>query len=375
MDFVTYLNAYPVNERLLIERHGFRPTNPFEDAILNYGLQFTYPLYSGGRIKQEINLAEAGVMIASARTRLSRQELIFNVISTYYVYLKLQSVLDANVALLGSVMDSRRIAKQQFAVGRSAKLDLLILDARVSSTKTQLTVVRNAIERTLSTMSAVLALPPGTNLDIVGTLDVAESSTYNDETQGALLLERQDLVAIRAEIKAQKHLVEIARSRSRVQLDSSAFLGGYTGNSGETQGDVKIFINLRVPLYSGNTLPSKERETLIRLEELQSRLQYAERNAMAEVEQAAIELNSTRARLKSGRLTVELAQEALRIERQKFQQGRGTGNDLLLAEDVVLRAKTDYAAAQSDNLLALTALRFATGEIEQSFAAGLINYE
>ena len=77
-------------------------------------------------------------------------------------------------------------------------------------------------------------------------------------------------------------------------------------------------------------------------------------------------MNSTWARLDTGLLAVELAQEALRIERRKFQQGRGTGNDLLLAEEVVLRAKTEYAAAQSDSQLALAALRFATGQIQQT---------
>ncbi|MCZ6470250.1 MAG: TolC family protein [Gammaproteobacteria bacterium] len=366
VDFVTFLNAYPVNERLLIERHGFRPSNPFEDVILNYGLQLTFPLYTGGRLKEEINLAEAGVKIALARTNLSRQELIFNVTSGYYTYLKLQSVLDANEGLLRSVMESRRIAAQQLAVGRTAKLDLLKLDTRVSSARTQLVVVRNAVDRTLSALSALLGLPPGTGLNIVGNLQVAVTSTSIDEAQFSARLERQDLIAIRAEIKAQKHLVEIARSKFSPQLNSSVFLGGYTGNSGETQSDAKIFINLRMPLYSGNSLQSKERETLFRLQELQLRLEYAERNAMAEVEQALIELNSTWARLDTGLLSVELAQEALRIERQKFQQGRGTGNDLLLAEEVVLRAKTEYAAAQSDSQLALAALRFATGQIQQT---------
>ncbi len=112
-------------------------------------------------------------------------------------------------------------------------------------------------------------------------------------------------------------------------------------------------------------MAANERQALFRLQELQAQLDYVERNALAEVDWAMIELNSTRARLSTGQLSVELAQEALRIERRKFQQGRGTGNDLLLAEEVVLRARTEYAAAQADSQLALAALRFATGQILQ----------
>jgi len=371
LDAVAFLNAFPINERLLIERHGFRPrSNPFEDVILNYGLQMTVPLYTGGRIKREINLAESGVAAALARTNLTRQELIFNVTSAYYAYLQLQSVLDANEALLRSVTESRRIAAQQLAVGRTSRLDLLKLDARVSAAQTQLTIVRNAEGRTLATLTALLALPPDSPLKIVGELKVAATPMSTRQARNAALTERQDLIALRVEIAAQNLRVGIAGSRFRPQLDSSVFAGGYTGDSGETKSDVKIFINLRYPIYSGNTLQAKQRESLIRLEELKARLADAERSAMAEVEQALIELDSTKARLNTGLLAVTQAQEALRIERRKFQQGRGTGNDLLLAEEAVLRAKTEYAAAQSDSQLALTALRFATGQIEQPLDAG-----
>jgi len=371
VDFVSSLDHYPENERLLVERNGFRDSNPFEDTILRTGLQLTYPLYTGGRIKQQVGAAEAGVKSATARTNLFRQKLILNVTRAYYSYLKLQSVLDANEGLLRSVMDSRRISAQQLAVGRSAKLDLLILDARVSAAQTQLTVIRNAVDRSLTTLAALLALPPGSKLKIAGSLQAAESSIDNDGARTTALLERQDLASIRAEVEAQRNLVEIARSRSGPKLDSSVFLGGYAGGSGETQGDVKISVNLIIPLYSGHSLQAKERQTLFRLQELQAKLAYFERNALAEVDRSLIELASARARLDTGQLSVRLAQEALRIERQKFQRGRGTGNDLLLAEEVVLRARTEFAAAQADSQLALATLRFATGQIEQAIDGNL----
>jgi len=93
------------------------------------------------------------------------------------------------------------------------------------------------------------------------------------------------------------------------------------------------------------------------------------------VDRSLIELASARARLDTGQLSVRLAQEALRIERQKFQRGRGTGNDLLLAEEVVLRARTEFAAAQADSQLALATLRFATGQIEQAIDGNLAENE
>ena len=98
LDVVSDLLAFPLNDRLLIERHGFRPqSNPFEDVILNYGLRATMPLYTGGRIEKEIALAEAAATASLARTDLTQQGLIFNVTSGYYTYLRLDTVIEAGV--------------------------------------------------------------------------------------------------------------------------------------------------------------------------------------------------------------------------------------------------------------------------------------
>ena len=66
----------------------------------------------------------------------------------------------------------------------------------------------------------------------------------------------------------------------------------------------------------------------------------------------------------AGWRAVGRADEALRVEREKFQHGRGTGNDLLIAEEEVLAAGTKYAAAIGESQIAAIALRLSTGELE-----------
>jgi len=166
VDAVSSFLYVPLNDRLLIERHGFRPTkanagdNPFQDKILNYGVRVTLPLYTGGRIQKEVSVAEAGVAASRAAAELTRQELIFNVTSAYYTYFRLREVIKANQALVRSVEESRRIASQRAKIGRAARIDVLRLDARLSAVESQLTVARNNLDRIAETMKALLALPP-----------------------------------------------------------------------------------------------------------------------------------------------------------------------------------------------------------------------
>ena len=354
----------PIRDRLLFERHGRRrPDNPFQDTILNYGVEVRLPLYTGGRIRREIRVAEAEHVAAQSRADLTRQELIFNVTSTYYTYLRIQHDVAARESLVRSVEESRRIAREQAALGRVARIDVLRLEARLAQVESELAIARNGLDRSVATLKALLALPSAFALQVAGELSPAQPAYDFETARAATLAMRPDLIALRRKIAAQRERVGIAKARQWPTVDASALYGFATGED-RTANDAKFFLNLRLPLFTGDVLPAKKRKAFARLRELEARLAAAERRALAEVERALIDLSSTQARMTAGWRAIERAEESLRVEREKFREGRGTGNDLLLAEEALLRARTQYAAAVADSQIADAALRLATGELE-----------
>ena len=353
----------PIRERLLFERHGGRKDNPFQETILNYGIEIRLPLYTGGRIKREINVAEAEVAAAASRSEVTKQELIFNITSAYFTHLRILHDIAAREALVRSVHESRRIAQEQVNLGRAAKLDVLRLEARLSQAQSGLAVARNKLGRTGATLKALIAVPPEFQLKVGGDLTPAQPS-YDFETARTLALAmRPDLVVLHQQIEAQRQRVGIARSRQLPKLDASAVYGFATGED-KTGQDAKFLLNLRIPLYTGDVLPARKRKAIARLRQLETRLIAAERTVLAEVERAVIDVASAQARMTAGWESITQADETLRVEREKFQQGRGTGNDLLLAEEVLLRARTQYAAAVADSQIATASLRLAAGDID-----------
>lgn len=359
---VSSLLETPIHERLLFERHGRRPDNPFQSTILNYGIEIKIPIYTGGRIRHEIGLAEAAVAAARSRSEVSRQELIFNVTSAYYTYLRIQHGAAAREALVRSVEESRRIAQDQVEVGRAAKLDVLRLDARLSEAQSALAVTRNGLARTLATLKALIAVPPTFLLRVGGSLKPAEQA-YDGETARIVALStRPDLLALRREIEAQRRRVGIAKARRLPSVDAAAVYGFATGED-ETGTDAKFFLKFRLPIFTGGVLGARQRKAVARLKQLETRLGAAERTALAEVERAMLDIPSAQARMTAGWRAIAQAEESLRVEREKFRQGRGTSNDLLLAEEALLRVRTGYAAAVADSQIALASLLLATGEM------------
>lgn len=364
VDAVSKLELFPNRSRLLIERHGFRrDDNPFETAIINYGLEVRMPLYTSGRLEQNVTLAEAKSKAADAARSGTRGQLLFNIASGYYTALRLQKVIKAQRAILRSLRESFRVGQLQTSVGRIASLDLLRLRTRLSQARRDLTVAQVDFDRTLEFLKALINLPVDRTLTIAGELVPGRYMDRPQELRRYLLSNRPDIARLRHLIGAQEAAVKVAESALGPKLDLRARYRGATGfDDSITKDAAEIFFEFRVPLYSGGVLRARTRKETARLRVLKFRLSDLERRALSELERALLTLRASDPRIKAARQAQRQAGETLRVERQRFAEGRGTSNDLLLAIDSVLRARTQLAAALSGRRIAIAALNLAVGQ-------------
>lgn len=363
LDAVGLGEYFPRRERLLIFRHGFRrDDNPFQTAIVNYGLEVTLPLYTSGRIEHGIALAEAQAEASRSRVQLTRNQLIFNVASAYYTALRIQQVIGAQEAALSSLKESLRIAGLQREVGRIAPLDKLRIETSASQAERDLAGARNAYEQTLEVLKELINVPTEVTFDVTGQLVKAPAMGESELLREQALTQRPDLIALRQEMGAQREAVGIADSRLGPSLDLKAGYRGVTGiDDGTTRDDATLLLQFRMPLYEGGVFRAQRSKALAKLRQTELRLRDAERRALAEVTRAVLDLQTADPRSEAATRAVAQAEESLRIEREKFAQGRGTSNDLLLAEQALLGSRTELAAVLSDSQIARAALNLAVG--------------
>lgn len=363
---------FPIRERLLIPRHGFRSKanplkgkNPFENTIVNYGLEVTLPLYTSGRIGHTISLAQARAQAALYRINSTRNELIFNIASTYYTALRILQVISAQRAALASLGESQRIARAQSKAGRVTPLGLLRIETRVSGAKRDLAGARNAYDQAIEILKELANLPQQRKMRVAGRLTRARLRGANTRRlRRQALNNRPDIAVLRSEVEARRSAVGIAGARSGPSLDLRAGYRGVTGiDDGTTRDDATVHLRLKFPLYHGGVLRARERKAYAKLREAEFRLRQKERRVVAEIERAVLNLKSAGPRITAAQKAAIQARETIRVERARFTQGRGTSNDLLLAEEALLRARTALAAALADSQTAKAALRLAIGKI------------
>ena len=81
-----------------------------------------------------------------------------------------------------------------------------------------------------------------------------------------------------------------------------------------------------------------------------------------DVETAILNIKSASERLRATETSIAQAKESLRIEREKYAEGKGSITDVLDAQDALLNAQTAYYYALSDYNTAIAQWRLAIGE-------------
>ena len=124
----------------------------------------------------------------------------------------------------------------------------------------------------------------------------------------------------------------------------------------------QIGVRVDVPLFEGGRISGRIRAERAKLAAAQQRLRKLELQIRLDIETASLNATSAQERIQVTERTVAEAKESLRIEREKYDFGRGTIVDVLDAQSALLESQTSYYRALADYNIALAQLRLATGE-------------
>jgi outer membrane protein TolC len=125
----------------------------------------------------------------------------------------------------------------------------------------------------------------------------------------------------------------------------------------------RVGVTVNIPLFEGGALRARVQKERARLYAAQQRLRKLELQIRLEVEMASLNVESARERVGVTRKSVAEAEESLRIEREKYDFGKGTIVDVLDAQAALLNAQTNYYRVLRDYNTARVELRLAMGDI------------
>ncbi len=365
---------YNDDQRLIAARYNGEP-GVFSDDLAAADLTLSLPLFTGGRLINQVKAAELLHQATVQRLARSRQELTFNVTSVFFNILAQQKVLE-------SLEFSRRVLEENvrrvdalIAAQKAARVDRLRTEVRLADVQQRWVRESNVMAIQYRVFANLLGLggAPNDPPAIQGEL-VPEPQAEIPDCSTALALARSrrgDFLAAQSALEAQARNVDAARAG---HLPTVSLVGSYgkrwalgetTGpprGGGDDSEDVgRIGVVIELPLFEGGRTEARIREQLARLAAEQNRLHKLELQICLDTETALLNIQSARERIDATRKAVEQARESLRIEGLKYDAGKGAILDVLDAERALLDSQTNYYRAVTDFHTALAQLRLATG--------------
>jgi outer membrane protein len=359
------------SQRLIAARENGE-AGVFSRDLLTGDLVVTLPLFTGGRITSEIRAAELLRQAAEHRLVRTREELVFNVTSVFYGILAQRRVIESLESSQQALQEHLKRVQDLIAAQKAARVDQLRTEVRLADLEQRLAGQRNLLDIQGRVFSNLLGLEPGGGAaDPKGPLSLGGGA--RGDLASALRsahLKRSDVLAARATLEAQARAVDAARAG---HWPTVALQGTYGGRwaVGPTEAapgadradDVgRLGVVVDVPLFEGGRIAARVRQERARLLAAQERLRKLGLQVQLDVETAILNIDSAFQRVEATQKAIEQAKESLRIEREKYDLGKGAIVDVLDAQSALLDSQTNYYRALADYNVAQAQLRLAVGE-------------
>jgi outer membrane protein len=334
---------------------------PLQDSdYAHVSLQAEQTLYDFGRTGGRLARAQAEEEAARQGLAALEQDVFLQTVAAYYRILEERQLLRAAEQEVAQRTDHLRRAQALFEQGVVTRNDVLQAQVELASGRQRELSRRNELENSWLALNYLTARAPESR----GPL---EDETLAPPASGSTA---EAAVKNRPELAVQRSLVEGAAQEvrlSRAEYWPELFVRGtadYLENSYyEEQTIYAATVGVRFNIFNGLATAAGHRKAL--------KMESEERHALADLEQqAALEYrvaeNDSRValqRIEVAREAILQGEENLRINRSRYEEQVGTATDVVDAQTLLTRARTDYHQAVFEYQVSLARLRRAAGTL------------
>lgn len=338
---------------------------PFGRAnTYNLGLSLSQTLFSGGRVRGQMQAANAGRESADIGLSESDAQLTLDVVETYFNAALADQLAGIAQTALEQADSTLRETELRRSVGTVPEFD--VLRSRVSRDNQRASAIQRAYDRDLAylQLKQLLELPGETPLRL--TTGLEDSSLTNVPSLAALLTEAGDTASERRApvrqaalaIKAEEGLFRVARSQSypAVALTSTYGRVAYPGSGlpswSQFLTNWSVAVGLQVPLFTGGRISGDKLVARSNLEDARLRHRQATELAQLDARSSMQQLTSAREVLRASEGTAAQAVRAYAIAEIRFREGISTQTELLDARLALEQARANRAQSARDVLVA-----------------------
>ncbi|NLH71789.1 MAG: TolC family protein [Verrucomicrobia bacterium] len=321
---------------------------PWDRSQAHYGLSYEIPLYLGGRLHNQIQIAKLEAKRSAELHEGTRWQVRFNVVS---LYSSLQALEQAALALDGQIAaltQTRTNLDQMVSIGKRPEVDRLKVIEELEAARASHASLGADRRKVASLLLSVVGRDPAIELEV----DPQTAPSMAATSGSALPLTVDDNSAIRAAKLAAEQAargVKVARSDLLPRVIASANVFEHTGT--RTDRDEETWgatVSVVLPLFEGGSRLLRVSAARARQAAAEEALRQAQLQTLAAWQDAVAKLEAAQTNLAAAAARVTAAAEAARIEQVRYDTGSSTIEDLLRARYREQAARAALATARAD---------------------------
>ncbi|GER94023.1 TolC family protein [hot springs metagenome] len=335
----------------------------FDNNIYDFGFSFVLPIYRGGRLDSGVRIAEIKKSIAEDISCMTKNELIYNLINTYYKIIQLEKLLKASEATVKQLEFHKKKVETFLKAGTVPKVELLKTEVELAHAKQNALLVKNSLESSCELLKTLMGIEDVNKKITIVPEDFNFQVPSIDNAVNRALSLRPDYTAILKKKKVAQERIKTAKGKRLPEVYFFSEFYERSGDSFEFKENWNIGIRLNIPIFDGGVIKSQIDKEIKEMEKIIEEERTVRLNIIREIKDAYLNIEGSIERISVSQKAVEEAKENLRIEILKFETGSGTSTDVIDAQTALLRAETDYLQAIYDKNIAIVSLIRAMGEI------------
>ncbi len=303
------------------------------------------PIYLGGKLMIARQQAEKALELTELQQRQKKNELLFNIIQSYYNILLAEERVRIEEDALELIREHKRIAEVSYQAGLSLKTDLLQVEIEENKAILSLASARNDLAMARKVFTNLIGVEtedktfqaPGLALKPVLDKDQALSLAREKRVEFKLLELNQEVLELSDKMEASAYLPNIV------------LVGNYQWQGNEfslDDGNGSISLALSMNIYDKGFSSNSRKKIAEDLNKLALTKENLEELLAIEVENLLLRIEENKYNIELQKMNLQRAEESLALEEKRYQAGTGTNMEVLNAWMVLKTTK--IASIQAD---------------------------
>ena len=336
------------------------PLQVLQQDFLISGVDITQPVYTFGRIQNEMCAAAQNVRAERSDQRTTELDVRLRVAQAYISVLNAQRAVEVTDVSILSLRKHLLDVKNLLKHGVVVRNDLLAVEVSLAKAEQSKIYSENQLDLARATYNRLLLRPLGSPVDLEDLQEPSGNYDLNCLTQQAAA-QRPEISSLSAQSASLDKTACSVEASYKPQLSLSGRFD-YIGNDYlQRQGYTSVGVIGQWNMFDAGRVRHQAGEYRRKAEALRRLRADTESLIALQVRQAWLDLDTTRRQLAVNRKAITSADENFDVAANRYKQGAGTNTEVLDAERLRTETYNNFYTSRYATVLALMKLNRAVG--------------